>query len=171
VDGNNLNASMAAVEKVWNRVNPRYPFEYEFVDEQLSRLYRADQQVGALLKYFAALAVAIASLGLFGLSAFTAEQRTKEIGVRKVMGASVPGIVMLLGREFARWVLISNLIACPVAFLVMRDWLGAYAYRTALSWWVFGLSVLLSMIVALVTVSYQSVRAALINPARSLNYE
>ena len=171
LDGNNLKASLAAVEATWKRVNPRYPFEFTFVDAELDKMYRTDQRVGGLLKAFAILAVAIASLGLFGLSAFTAEQRTKEIGVRKVLGASVPGIVTLLAREFARWVLLSNLLACPVAWLVMRNWLGGYAYRTGLSWWVFGLSVLLSMTVALVTVSYQSIRASLINPARSLKCE
>ncbi|MCK5149113.1 ABC transporter permease [bacterium] len=171
LDAKDMKVSLAAVEKVWNRVNPRYPFEYDFVDEQVARMYRVDQAVGSLLKYFAILAIVIASLGLFGLSAFTAEQRTKEIGVRKVLGASVSGIVLLLGKEFARWVLLANLLACPAAFFIMRNWLSAYAYRTSLSWWVFGLSIVLSMAVALVTVSYQSIRAALINPARSLNYE
>ena len=127
-------------------------------------MYRADERMGAILKIFAVLAMIIACLGLFGLASFTAEQRTKEIGVRKVLGASAPGIVVLLSKEFAKWVLIANVLAWPAAYFVMRNWLQEFAYRTNIAWWLFLAAGAGALFVALLTVSFQAVRAARSDP-------
>ena len=121
--------------------------------------------------YFSMLAIFIACLGLFGLASFTAERKTKEIGIRKVLGASVPGITLVLSKEFTKWVLLANLIAWPVAFYAMNRWLQGFAYRDELNVWTFVLSAILSLLIALLTVSYQSIRAALANPVDELKYE
>ena len=148
------------VETTWERVIPDYPFAYQFLDEDFDQMYRDEARMGKLLRSFAVQAVVIACLGLFGLASFTAEQRTKEIGVRKVLGASVPSIVFLLSTEFAKWVLVANAIAWPVAYFILENWLEAFAYRTSLAWWIFALSGVLALGVALVTVGFQSVKAA-----------
>ena len=163
--------AMARVESTWNRVALGQAFEYEWFDQHFARIYLAEARTGQILMAFAVLAVIIASLGLFGLAAFAAEQRTKEIGVRKVLGASVPGISLLLIRQFAKFVLISNLIAWPVAYFVMRGWLANFAYQAPLSLWIFGLSLAAALVVATVTVSYQAVKAALRNPVESLKFD
>jgi putative ABC transport system permease protein len=163
--------SLGAVEAVWRTVNPGYPFEYRFFDQDFDQMYRGDEQMGTILKIFATLAMAIACLGLFGLASFTAEQRTKEIGVRKVLGASAPGIVVLLSKEFAKWVLIANALAWPAAYLLMRNWLQGFAYKTEIAWWLFLVSGAGAMIVALLTVSLQALRAAQTNPVKALKYE
>jgi len=124
-----------------------------------------------LFTSFSVLAILVACLGLFGLASFTAEQRTKEIGIRKVLGASVSNIVVLLTKEFSKWVLLANLIAWPIAYFAMLRWLQNFAYRTRIGVWMFFLAAFLALAIALVTVSYQAVRAALANPARSLRYE
>ena len=167
----NIQEGLEFVQSTWEQVIPDYPFNYHFMDEDFDRMYRAESRMGSLLRAFAFLAIAIACLGLFGLASFTAEQRTKEIGVRKVLGASVPGIVFLFSKEFTKWVIAANAIALPVAYLVMRNWLQSYAYRTNLAWWVFFMSGAFALVVSLLTVSYQSVKAALANPSKSLRYE
>ncbi len=164
-------ASMETVKSAWKKINPLYPFEYSFFDEDFGRMYQSDERMGAILKYFAAMAVIIACLGLFGLASFTAEQRTKEIGVRKILGASVPEIVFLLSGEFAKWVMIANIIAWPVGYFVMRKWLQGFAYRTGIAWWLFVLAGAGALAVALVTVSIQAFKAARANPAKALKYE
>jgi putative ABC transport system permease protein len=163
--------SLDSVRASWQAVNPRYPFDYRFFDQDFDQMYRADERMGSVLKVFAALAVIIACLGLFGLASFTAEQRTKEIGVRKVLGASVPGVVALLSKEFAKWVLLANLPAWPVAYFLMRNWLQGFAYKAGLAWWLFVLAGAGALAVALLTVSFQAVRAARSNPIESLKYE
>jgi putative ABC transport system permease protein len=162
---------LAFVEETWKEFSPEYPFEYQFLDNRLDRLYRTEQRVGRIVLYFTCLTIFIASLGLFGLASFTAEQRTKEIGVRKVLGASVPGIVIMLSREFTRWVILASIIAWPVAYIVMNRWLRSFAYRIDLRLEIFVVSTAIALVVTLFTVSTQSIRAAIANPADSLKYE
>jgi putative ABC transport system permease protein len=164
-------ASLEDVKETWRQVFPQYPIEYHFFDEDFDRMYRTDERMGSLLKVFAVLAVIIACLGLFGLASYTVEQRTKEIGVRKILGASSPGIVMLLSREFTKWVLAANILAWPVAYLLMRKWLQGFAYNAGIAWWLFAAAGAGALAVALVTVSFQAVRASRVNPARALKYE
>lgn len=159
------------LEQLTKRFNPNYPFNYHFLDEDYEKLYRAEQQVNALVNYFGLLAILISCLGLFGLSAFTAEQRTKEIGVRKVLGASVSSIVALLSRDFLGLVLIALVLASPLAWWAVSKWLGTFAYRVPLSGWVFALAGMLAIGIALLTISYQSIKAALTNPVKSLQSE
>jgi len=123
------------------------------------------------LKYFTVLAIFIACLGLFGLASFTAEQRTKELGVRKVLGASVTGLVLLMSKEFAKWVLIANVIAFPIAYVIMNNWLQSFAYRINLTIWIFLATAGVAFAIAILTVSYQSIKASLANPIESLRYE
>ncbi|MBN2247020.1 MAG: ABC transporter permease [Candidatus Aminicenantes bacterium] len=167
----NISASLKFIENTWNRVFPNYPFDYQFIDENFDRMYRAEERIGTLLKYFAFLAVLIACLGLFGLASFTAEQRTKEIGIRKVLGASVGQVTFLLCREFFLLVLLSNLIAWPLAYLAMEDWLNNYAYRTNAGIVVFLAAMIAALAVAILSVAFQAIKAALANPANALKYE
>jgi putative ABC transport system permease protein len=127
--------------------------------------------MGFILKYSAILAILIACLGLFGLASFMAEQRTKEIGIRKVLGSSISGITIMLSKEFVKWVIVANIIAWPISYFLMNKWLQNYAYKISISWWIFGLAGLISFIIALLTVSYQSIKAARSNPVNSLRYE
>ncbi len=164
-------AAIRDLERVCRKLNPSYPFAYKFLDQDLSNLYQAESRMGALANAFAALAVFIACLGLFGLAAFTAERRIREIGIRKVLGASVGGIVVLLSRDFLRLVMIALLIATPIAWYTMNRWLDNYSYHIQVRWWIFALAGLAALLVAFLTVSFQSVKAALIDPAKSLRSE
>jgi putative ABC transport system permease protein len=166
-----LPAALSAVESVWRRVIPEYPLDYRFMDDVFDRMYRSESRIGTLLNYFTGLAVLIACLGLFGLASFTAEQRTKEIGIRKVLGASVSQVTTLLCREFFLLVLIANVLAWPLAYFGMKRWLDNYAYRTELGWLIFAAALVLAVVVALASVSFQALRAASAHPARALKYE
>lgn len=166
-----ISESLQFVENTWSRVIPDYPLEYRFLDEAFDRMYRTEDRMGTLLKYFAILAVFIACLGLFGLASFTAEQRTKEIGVRKVLGASVSQVTLLLCREFLLLVMLANVIACPVAYLVMKNWLQNYAYQTGLELFIFVAAMAAALVVAVISVSFQAIKAAISNPVDSLRYE
>jgi putative ABC transport system permease protein len=166
-----VSQALEAVKTTWQKVYPQYPFDYRFFDQDFDQMYRSDERMGAMLKIFAVLAVLIACLGLFGLASFTAEQRTKEIGVRKVLGAAVPGIVVLLTREFVQWVLIADLIAWPAAYFLMQSWLQGFAFRTGIQWWLFLATGAGTMAVALLTVGFQALRAADANPVHALKYE
>jgi putative ABC transport system permease protein len=168
VNGANLKEGLAHIEKVWNRFLPQRPYEYTFLDERFGLLYEKEQKQSQLFTTFSMLAIFIGCLGLFGLASFTALQRTKEIGVRKVLGASVSGIVGLLSKEFLKLVLIANLIAWPVAWYAMSKWLDGFAYKINISPFTFVLAAILAMLIALLTVSYQSIKAALANPVKSL---
>jgi putative ABC transport system permease protein len=170
-NGRDVRGTVAAVEREYRQVFPGNPFKYFFLDEYFNDLYKADRQFGQVFGVFAALAIFVACLGLFGLASFMAAQRTKEIGVRKVMGASVVQIVQLLYRDFVKLVLLANLVALPLAAWAMSEWLENYPFRTTLQWWMLAVPGLLVLLVALLTVSFQSVRAALTNPARSLRSE
>lgn len=162
---------IASIEKIWNQFQPGQPFIYSFLDEEFDALYRAEQRVSKIVGIFAVLAILVACLGLLGLAAYTAEQRTKEIGIRKVLGASVGGIVMLLSKEFLKWVLISNVIAWPLAYYFMNSWLANFAYRIDLSLTVFLVAGISAILIALLTVSLQAVKAATANPVEALKYE
>ncbi len=155
----------------WESYNLQYPFEYGFVDTLLDNLYKNEEIVKTLFNYFTFLAIFISCLGLFGLAFYLTEQRTKEIGIRKVLGASVSKIVSMLSKEFLKWVLIANILAWPVAYYFMDKWLQNFAYRTNLKIWMFLFSGVLALLIALLTVSYQAIKAARANPADSLRYE
>ena len=163
--------AIAFIEQTARQLNPGYPFAYHFVDEEYEKLYRSETLVNTLINYFGVLAIFISCLGLFGLATFTAEQRTKEIGVRKVLGASVGGIVVLLSKDFLKLVALAIVIASPVAWWVMNQWLQGFAYQIDLSWWMFVVAGLLAVAIALLTVSFQSIKAALMNPVKSLKSE
>jgi len=163
--------AIASMEKLFKKFNPGYPFKYFFTDEEIARNYKAEHTISKLSRYFAFIAIFISCLGLFGLVAFTAEQKTKEIGIRKVLGASVGGIVQMLSKDFLKLVLISALIAFPVAWFGISRWLQDFAYRVQIGWWVFIVAAVAALLIALITVSFQAIRAALVNPTKSLRSE
>ncbi len=150
---------------------PNYPFEYNFFDEEFDHAYRAEQKLSDIFSMFSVVAILLACMGLLGLASFTAEQRTKEIGIRKVLGASVSGIIILLSKEFARWVLVANIIAWPIAYYAMDKWLQGFAYRTSVNSAIFLLAGFCTFTLALLTVSYQTTKAASANLVDSLKYE
>jgi putative ABC transport system permease protein len=167
----NVQATLSFLENKMQQIDPSRPFEYAFLDDTFDAQYRSEERLSRIFSYFAVLAVFIACLGLFGLASFAAEQRTKEIGIRKVLGASVSGIVMLLSKEFTKWVVISNALAWPLAYFALRLWLQGFAYRTKISLAAFVLSAIISAFVAVFTVSYQAIRSAVTDPVESLRYE
>ncbi|GAB5523962.1 MAG: ABC transporter permease [Roseivirga sp.] len=167
----NVSETMAFVQEAWNEVYPNSPIEYRFFDEEFGQQYESDERFGRLVFSFTWLAIFIACLGLFGLSAFTAEQKTKEIGVRKVLGASISGIVMLLSKQFTRLIIVAMVLASPLAYFMMDAWLNDFAYRVDINWFWFLVSAVAALLIALLTVTFQSVKAAMINPAKSLRYE
>jgi putative ABC transport system permease protein len=171
IDSENIPQTLAFLQDKMAQIDPNRPFEYSFLDDSFDSQYRAEERLSSLFSYFSLLAIFIACLGLFGLASFTSEQRTKEIGVRKALGASILGIVVLLSKEFSKWVLISNIIAWPVAYFLLQRWLQGFAYRTNLTLAAFLFATVLSFVIALFTVSFQAVRAALSNPSDSLRYE
>ncbi len=158
-------------EQEWHRTNPGHPFEYTFVDSSNDMMYQSEMKLSRLSSIFTGIAVYIACLGLFGLASFTAVQRTKEIGIRKVLGASVGGVVVLLSKEYVKWVVFANVIAWPLAYYFMRRWLEGFAYHIGLDVLVFIASGVLALVIALLTVSVQTIRAATANPVDSLRYE
>jgi putative ABC transport system permease protein len=170
-EGKDPQKAVAAIEAVLDKQNPGYPFEYRFLDDEFNKLFTSEMMIGKLSRLFAILTIVISCLGLFGLAAYTAERRTKEIGIRKVLGATLSNVVTLLSKEFLRLVAIAALVAFPLAWWVMQQWLDDFAYRINLSWWVFGLAGVLAVIIALGTVSFQAVKAALSNPVKSLRTE
>ncbi len=168
---NSISDNLKKAEPIFKKYNPSYPFEYNFLDEQYAGKFADEKRTGKLAALFAGLTVFISCLGLFGLASFMAENRIKEIGIRKVLGASVLGITQLLSRDFLKLVMIAFLIASPVAWYVMHSWLESYSYRVTVNAWVFVLTFLLTIAIALLTVSFQSVKAAMSNPAKSLRSE
>lgn len=168
---NDIPRVLAQVKNKWQAMAPGEPFTYSFMDEAFNSQYFAEQQTGNLVISFAALAIFIACLGLFGLAAYAAEQRTKEIGIRRVLGASVGNIARMLSKNFLRLVLAASLIAFPVAWWIMHLWLQDFAYRVSISWWMFGVAGAMALLTAMLTVSYQAIKAALANPVKSLRTE
>jgi putative ABC transport system permease protein len=167
----NIPETLGHIRKTFESFRTRYPFEYSFLDDNFNQMYSSERKLGQMLVSFSGLAVFIACLGIFGLASFTAERRTKEIGIRKVLGASVPRIIFLLSEGFLKWVIIANLISWPVAYYAMHKWLQRFAYRIDLGIGIFILSGVAALCIALLTVSYQSIKAALANPVDSLRYE
>ncbi|WP_369679184.1 ABC transporter permease [Siphonobacter sp. BAB-5385] len=163
--------AIASLESVCKQANPKFPFTYRFADVEYGKLYRSEQVMGTLAKVFAGLGIFISCLGLLGLAAFTAEQRTKEIGIRKVLGASVLSVISLLSKDFVKLVGIAFLLASPVAWWALGDYLDKFYYHVNLDWWVFAGAGLLALLVALLTVSSQAFRAATVNPVKSLKSE
>jgi putative ABC transport system permease protein len=163
--------AFADAEVVWNRFNPEYPFHYDFLDDRIAEQYRNEERMMQMFGYFSLFAIFIACLGLFGLASFMAEKRTKEIGIRKVLGASLANIMVLLSKEFTLLVLVGNIIAWPLAYFAMHGWLNNFAYKIGIGWVIFVFAGFLTLVISLVTVSYQAIRAALTDPAIAIRYE
>jgi putative ABC transport system permease protein len=171
IDGTRAKEAIEFIGTTYKRIIPNFPFEYQFLDEHLNQLYKADEKVSKVVSTLAGIAIIIACLGLLGLASYSAETRVKEIGIRKVMGASVSNIVRLLSRDFLKLVLIANIIAWPLAWLLLRKWLDNYAFRIDISLWVFALAGLVSLLIALIAVSSQTFKAAVANPVKNLRTE
>jgi putative ABC transport system permease protein len=166
-----VNTALAKIETVFKKYDPEVPFSYQFVDEQYARKFTAEEKIGNLAAFFAVFAIFISCLGLFGLSSYVAEQRTKEIGVRKVLGASVMNVWQLLSKEFVVLTLLSFFIAIPVSWYFMNSWLQNYVYRAEMSWWIFAITAVGSLMITLLTISFQAIKAGLMNPVKSLRTE
>ncbi len=166
-----ISGTIQSIEKTFSKFIPEYPFTYTFLDENINTLYQGEEQAGRIIRTFSIIAILIACLGLFGLAAFAAQRRTKEIGIRKVLGATAPSLVLMLSSEFTKWVLVANIVAWPVTYYVMNRWLQDFAYRIDIGFLPFVLAAILAFAIALLTVSYQAVKAALANPVDSLRYE
>jgi len=162
---------MKYIEKTWNKIYPIHPFDYFFLDESFNDQFKETERIRELISHFAGLAIFIACLGLFGLASFVAEQRTKEIGIRKVLGASTSGIVFMISKELTKMIVLANAIAWPVAYFVMRNWVQTFPYRENISVLIFVFSGTIVLFIGLATISFQSIKAGLTNPVDSLKYE
>ena len=167
----NVKQSISSIEKIWKKYTPQVPFDYKFIDEEFGNKFRAEERIGKLASYFAVLAIFISCLGLFGMASFVAEQRTKEIGIRKVLGAGVVTLWRMLSTEFVVLVLLSCFIAAPIAWYYLHNWLSNYDYRIEIKWQVFVMAGIAALIITLLTVSFQAIKAALSNPIKSLRTE
>ena len=167
----NTEQALAKIGAIMKKDNPAYPFNYIFVDDQFNAMFTSEMLISKLSRVFAALAIIISCLGLFGLAAYTAERRTKEIGIRKVLGSSISGIAALLSKDFLKLVSISCILAFPVAWWMMHNWLQGYEYRITINWWIFLTAGFLAILIALLTVSFQAIKAAIANPVKSLRTE
>jgi ABC-type antimicrobial peptide transport system permease subunit len=170
-EGTAWKSTIASIEKAWKEMFPDEDFEYAFFDEDIAKYYNEEQHISSLLMWATGLAVFISCLGLLGLVIYTTTQRTKEIGVRKVLGASVVQIVTMISRDFMLLIVVAFVIAAPLAWFSMNRWLQNFAYRTSLSWWVFLLGVSVMLVIALFTVGFQTIKAAMANPVKSLRTE
>ena len=171
INGNKPKEAIAFIQSIWQKNCPGIPFEYQFLDEHFEELYRADSQISTIVGTLAGLAIIISCLGLFGLASYSAEKRVKEVGIRKVLGASLQNIVMMLSKDFLKHVLIAALIAWPLSWFAVHRWLQDYAYRIEISWWIFLSAIMVAMIIAFVTISFQAIKAAIANPVKSLRTE
>lgn len=169
--GSQVQETLQYIGAKWNELAPHLPFEYEFLDDQFNKLYSAESKTGKLFYAFAILGIGLACLGLFGLVTFTAQQRTKEIGIRKVLGASLPKLMILLSKDFLKLVVLATLIAFPIAWWAMEQWLQGFVYRVPVGWPEFALTAIIALMIASVTVSVQVINAALVNPVKSLRRE
>ncbi|MEP7171715.1 MAG: FtsX-like permease family protein, partial [Bacteroidota bacterium] len=170
-DNANTSDALAQIESVIKKDNPGYPFEYKFVDAEFDKLFKSEMLVAKLSRLFAILTIFISCLGLFGLAAYTAERRTKEIGIRKVLGATVANMVGLLSKDFLKLVLVAVIVASPLAWYIMNNWLQDYAYRINIQWTVFVMAAILALLIAFLTVSIQAIKTAIANPVNSLRTE
>jgi putative ABC transport system permease protein len=171
VNNHNVTGALEKMKTVWGEICPAFAFDYNFLDESFNLQYKSEKRFENLLFSFSLLAIFIAGIGLFGLSLYGSERRTKEIGIRKVNGAKISEVLVMLNRDFVKWVAIAFVIATPIAWYVMYKWLENFAYKTELSWWIFALAGLLALGIALLTVSWQSWKAATRNPVEALRYE
>jgi putative ABC transport system permease protein len=171
IKAGNIKNSLAVIKQVYSQVAPVYPFEYSFLDQKFDTTYKTDIRQQTMLTIFSGLAIFIACLGLFGLASFTAVKRTKEIGVRKVLGSSVPNILLLLSKDLFKPVAVAMVIAIPLGYYFMHAWLQNFAYKTPLHWSIFLFAALITFGIALATVSFKSLKAALVNPVKSLRSE
>ena len=169
--GADIQKLISRTDQILKSFRNGYPFEYKFVDEKFNLLFQSETRIGNLAIIFSVLAILISCLGLFGLAAYTAERRTKEIGIRKVLGASVRSLVKLLSVDFLRLVCIACIIAFPVAWWSLHNWLHNYQYRTTVQWWAFPLAASIAILIAVITVGFQAVKAAVVNPVKSLRTE
>jgi putative ABC transport system permease protein len=167
----NLADNVEILRQTWKKVQPSQDFEYQFLDESIATRYTQEQRASTIVKLASGLSIFIACMGLFGLATLTVVRRTKEIGIRKVLGASIPTIAGLLSKDFLKLVIIAAIIAFPLAWWAMRSWLEDFAYRVTIGWWVYVLAGVLAVLVALATVSYQAIKAAMANPVKSLRTE
>jgi ABC-type antimicrobial peptide transport system permease subunit len=167
----NMSSTMSSVKKIFEQTFPDFVYEYKFLDEKIAGFYKQENQLAALYKIFAAIAIFLSCLGLYGLASFMAVQRIKEVGIRKVLGASTGNIVYLFSREFIILIAIAFAIATPIAWYYMHQWLQDYVYRISISWWLFAVGGLAAIIIALTTISFQAVKAATANPVKSLRSE
>ena len=163
--------TIAFINNTWNKFSPGYPLDYQFMDDSYGKMYKSEEKLSDLLWIFTIMAIVVGCMGLFGLAAFSAEMRTKEIGIRKVLGANVFNIVALLSKNFLVLVTISSIVAFPIAWWAMNNWLEDFPYRVTISWWIFGIAIIAALAIALFTVSFQSIKAALANPVKSLRAE
>ena len=169
--GMSASEALPKIESVFKKIAPAAPFDYKFVDTEYGLKFAAEERIGKLAALFAIFAIFISCLGLFGLASFVAEKRTKEIGIRKVLGASVYNLWRMLSKDFVVLVLISCFVAVPVAYYFLHQWLQQYEYRTEISWWIFAVAIGGSLMITLFTVSFQAIKAALANPVKSLRTE
>jgi putative ABC transport system permease protein len=169
--GDKIETELAGIKTLWNKFSPDYPIEYNFLDESFQKMYKAEDKLKILLSIFTAITIFVACLGLLGLAAYAAERRRKELGIRKVLGATVQGLVVLLSKDFIKLVVLSLVVASPVAWYFMSKWLESFAYRIDIAWWMFAVAAILAVMLALVTVSFQAVKAALSNPVQNLRTE
>ena len=167
----NIAHLLSALTAAWQRYSPNEPFEYSFLDQDFQQNYQAEDRLSSIVVFFTVMAIIISCLGLFGLASFNAEQRIKEIGIRRVLGASVSGIVLLLSKDFMKLVGVAVIIASPIAWAIMHSWLQDFAYRTPISWTVFGSTLVMASFIAMFALSFQAVRAALTNPVKSIKSE
>ena len=171
VNSKNISGLVSQVENKWKTMAPSQPFNYSFMNDDFNNIYQAEQKIGRIFISFAVFAIVIACLGLFGLVAYAAEQRTKEIGIRKVLGASAGNIIGLLSKDFLKLVIIASVIAFPIAWYAMHKWLLDFAYRISIGWWIFLLAGIIAILIAFITVSFQAIKAAVANPVKSLRTE
>jgi len=171
VKGSNISSTIGFLRKVWKEWAPYRPFEYKLLNDEFDNMYKADQRTGQVFTIFSVLAILLACLGLLALAAYTTVQRTKEIGIRKVLGASVAGITALISKDFLKLVLVAVILAIPLGWFVMQKWLQNFAYRITISWWIFVAAGILAIVIALITVSFQAIKAARVNPVKSLRAE
>jgi len=169
--GKDAPKALKTVENTWKRYNPNFPFTYTFLDQTYEALYKSDQRTGTLFNVFAGIAILISCLGLFGLATYTAQVKVKEIGIRKVLGASIANITTMLSRDFLTLIMLAILIASPIAWYAMNKWLQDFVYRATIQWWIFAVAGIAAVLIALITISYQSIKAALANPVKSLRSE
>jgi len=166
-----IQSTLEYIEQTWNKHLPDHPYEYAFLDEYFDKMYKSEADTGKLFGYFSIIAILIGCMGLFGLASFTVEQRTKEIGVRKVLGATVANIITLLSKDFMKWVIMSAVIAYPVVYYLMKTWLSNFVYKTDIQIFTLFAAGFIVVFIAFLTVSFQAIKAAMTNPAKTLRYE